>query len=168
LQRGEGGAAIGRRVDANAEPRHAIAAKNAQNWNWPGSPSPLAPTRCLQQLEIINHADGDEKPERREKFSLLQQVGLARLPDDVGNVAHALWTGSARVCLYSKMPNAAPTKHRSPGQIQQYHGRSPSRQKGNVRNDGRLMSASPAKALRCGKTPWRKKSGHEKVFGNSS
>jgi hypothetical protein len=39
-------------------------------------------------FEIINHADGDENPERREKFSLLPEIRLARFPDDVGNVAH--------------------------------------------------------------------------------
>ena len=43
---------------------------------------------ALQADEIINHAHGDEQPERGEKFSLLPQIRFARFPDDVGNLAH--------------------------------------------------------------------------------
>ena len=41
-----------------------------------------------QKAKIINHARGDQQPERGEKFSLLKQIRLARLPNRFGNLGH--------------------------------------------------------------------------------
>ncbi len=43
-----------------------------------------------KHLEVVDHARGDQQPEDREKFALGEQVGFARLPDGVRNLAHAL------------------------------------------------------------------------------
>ena len=44
----------------------------------------------LQPHEIIHHAGGDQQPEDGEELALGEQVGLAGLPDGVGDLGHAL------------------------------------------------------------------------------
>jgi hypothetical protein len=41
-----------------------------------------------QHAEIIAHADRDQDPQHRQKFPLLEEVRLARFPDDLGNCRH--------------------------------------------------------------------------------
>ena len=87
FERGERGARVGGGVDADAEPRHAVAAEDAQN----GAGQDHQHLRngfVLQPGEIINHAQRDEHPERGEEFPLLEQIRLAGFPDDVGDLAH--------------------------------------------------------------------------------
>jgi len=89
FERGERGAGIGGRIDADAEPRDTVAAENSQNRSGKNDHN-AADGLMLQRGEIINHAQRDKNPERGEKFSLLQQIRFARFPDDMRNVAHQL------------------------------------------------------------------------------
>ena len=44
----------------------------------------------LENLEVIEDARRDEHPEDGEELALLEQVGLARVPDDVRDLVHGL------------------------------------------------------------------------------
>src|ERR1019366_3518583 len=74
-------------VDADAKPRDAIAAEDAEDGTRENQQH-LAERLSLQHGEIINHAHRDERPDGGEKFPLLPQIRFARFPDDMGNLAH--------------------------------------------------------------------------------
>ena len=42
----------------------------------------------LEASEVVGHAASDEHPEAGQEFTLLPEVGLTRLPDDIGDVRH--------------------------------------------------------------------------------
>ena len=96
-ERGERGAAVGGGVDTDTEPRHAITAKDAQHRAAQDDDATanqfamgLGGIVPGQADEVINHAHGDHRPKHHEEFSLLRQIGFARLPNHVGDVAHGL------------------------------------------------------------------------------
>jgi len=98
LQARERGAAVRGRVDPDAEPRHAVAAEDAEHARReddadaaPAHPWMLFIRALLPQIpEVEKDADSDQDPETDEKFALLEQVALAGLPDDVGDARHRL------------------------------------------------------------------------------
>ena len=102
---------------------------------------------CLQEIEVINDARGNQRPEQHEEFSLLQQVGFARLPNHVGDVAHGLMHRQrAAPSVFVKAEQRADHAEASPRYKRAWPPKPPP---GNVTwvKSGRLMSASPAKAL---------------------
>ena len=56
--------------------------------------SPVLPViRLAQGAEVDPDHDGDEHPEQDQEMALLGQVGLAGLPDQLGDVLHRLVGG---------------------------------------------------------------------------
>ncbi len=47
----------------------------------------------LQPQEVVGHGAGDESKQHQQEFALLNQVRLARLEDDLGDVEHRLVGG---------------------------------------------------------------------------
>ncbi len=83
----EGGAGIGDRVDPDAEPGHAVGAEDSHD-RAEKDHQDGADRVALQADEVIDDADGDQDPEAGEELPLLEQIGLAGLPDRVGDVQH--------------------------------------------------------------------------------
>ena len=85
---------------AHAEPRHAVRAQDAQDRGGQNQ-GHLARGHLLQTRKVINHAYSDEHPQVEQELALLQQVALARLPNDVGNVPHRIMHGqvSGSACI---------------------------------------------------------------------
>ena len=102
----------------------------------------------LKTFEIINHADGDENPQRGEKFSLLPQISFTRFPDDGGNVAHgSVDLQRAGLFVLQQCRTAAPMAQMTrPTNKIACPPRPPPKNETSC-NDGRLMSASPANAF---------------------
>ena len=87
LQRRKRRAAVGLRIDANAEPRDAVAAEDAQNRREQND-GDVAGTFVFEDLEIEKDAARDQQPQPGEEFSLLQQIRFARFPNHARDVAH--------------------------------------------------------------------------------
>ena len=109
----------------------------------------VAEAVALQHLEVVDHAGGDQHPEDGEELALLEQVGLAGLPDDVGDVAPWIsCTGRALVCLYCTRPKTAPMAHiRMPRYISVTPLTPPRPANVTCVRSGILMSASLANAF---------------------
>jgi hypothetical protein len=85
-QAGERRPRVGERVDADAEPGHAVAAGHADQ-------AEQQDEQDLRGLETdqreVRHDDGaDEDLENQQELALLDQVGLARLVDQIRHVGH--------------------------------------------------------------------------------
>ena len=93
-QAGECHARVRKRVDADAEPRHAVAAGDAdqaeQQDDWQGY-SDIA-HRC-QNAEVERDNDRDENPEQHNELALRDQIGLAGLIDQFGHFPHSAMNG---------------------------------------------------------------------------
>ncbi len=84
---GKGGARIGKRVYANAEPGHAIAAGNSQHAEEENDED--AKRVHVQQHAEIEHDDhGDEALQQQQELALGDQIGFAGFIDQLGNLAH--------------------------------------------------------------------------------
>ena len=92
-QAGEGGARVGEGVDADAEPRHAVAAGDAddaeQKNDRQSDRDRLAGNRS-QPSEVSQDDDRDEDPQDQQELALGDQVGLAGLVDQLGDLEHRL------------------------------------------------------------------------------
>ncbi len=90
-QSGKCGARIGVGVDANTEPRHAVAADDTddaeQKNDRQGNRDRLTGNR-RQPSEVSQDDDRDERPQDHQELALGDQVGLAGFVDQVGDVAH--------------------------------------------------------------------------------
>src|ERR1019366_537769 len=102
LEGGEGGAGVGHGVDPDPEPRHTVGAEDAQDrgeQNDDAVAHQFAVAQMVMRIvpgqanEIIDHAASDQQPEDGEEFALGEEVGLAGLPDGVGNLGHAVVHG---------------------------------------------------------------------------
>ena len=158
---------VGGGVDADAEPRDAVAAEDAENRTRQDHEH-RAEGFFLQTFEIINHADRDENPERGEKFSLLEQIGFAGFPDDVGNVAHGFvdWQ-RARLFVLQQAEQRMPIAQMIKPEYKIACAPRPPPKNETSCNDGRLMSASPAKAFVAQNSRGRKNCAAKKCFVSS-
>ena len=95
-QAGESGARVGEGVDPNAEPRHAVAARDsdqAEEKNDGQRDGNRLIRHRRQHAEIEHDDDGDEEPQDQQEFALGDQVGLAGLVNQLGNLEHGTMHG---------------------------------------------------------------------------
>ena len=78
---------VGERVDPDAEPRHPVAARDAEHAEREDDRDALR-REVLQDAEVDDDDDPDEQLQDGEELALLEQVGLARLVDQLGDLAH--------------------------------------------------------------------------------
>ena len=116
-QRREGGAAVGVGVHADPEPRHRVGAEDADHRPHQDQQH-LAGALVLEHAEVVDDAERDQALEHDQQPALLQDVGLARLPDDVGDVEHALVGGQGLHLPVHGEPEQ-PTQHAYPEAEQQ-------------------------------------------------
>ena len=77
------------RVDADAEPRHAVAAQDADDGEQYDD-GDAEHREIHQELEVHHHDDRDEGPQDGQELALGDEVGLARFVDEVRDVGHGL------------------------------------------------------------------------------
>jgi len=92
LEAREGRAAVGLRVDADAEPRNAVGAQDAEHAGREDH-GDVTESLVLEVPEVEDDRRGDQDPEDGKELALLDDVALARLPDDVGDREHRLVRG---------------------------------------------------------------------------
>ena len=92
-------AGIGERVDANAEPRHAVTAGDP--YQTEEEDNPHSEGRISQQHLEIDQDDGsNENPEQQQEFSLRNEIGLAGLPNQLGDICHRAVNGQVlQACI---------------------------------------------------------------------
>ena len=95
---GEGGARVGKRVHADPEPRHTVAARDAdqaeeqdddhlhRGETTDGHAGGVYGFR--QRAEVHGHDRADEDPENKKEAALREQVRLTRLVDQLGDLPH--------------------------------------------------------------------------------
>src|SRR5208283_1311287 len=87
-QAGERRARVGKRVDANAEPRHSVTA--AHSYQTKEEDDQYAEGWIFQQHpEIDQDDDGNEHPEDQQESPLRKQVGFAGFPNQLGDLSHS-------------------------------------------------------------------------------
>ena len=110
-QSGERRARVGKGVDPDAEPRHAVAARDAdqaeQQDNRQGD-SDRFPGNGSQPSEVRRNDDRDEGPQHQDEFALRDQIGFAGLVNQLGNLAHGAVDGSVLELHVNRQP-----KHQS-------------------------------------------------------
>src|SRR5262249_10658787 len=89
---GEGGAAVGEGVDADAEPGDAVAAGDADEAE-DEDDEDLSDLEPDEEVEVEEDDGRDEGPEDHQELALLDHVGLAGGVDELGDVEHALVNG---------------------------------------------------------------------------
>ena len=91
-QAGKRRAGVRKGVHADAEPRHPVTAGNPDHTEQQddGYAQGLV---FEQHAEVEHDDDGDEDPEQEQEFALLDQVGLAGLPDQLGDLCHGTVDG---------------------------------------------------------------------------
>jgi len=87
LQAGECSAGVSKCVHADAVPRYTITSANAEHAERQNDDHP---ERCVVQedAKIQNNNGRNKDPEQEEEFTLLDEVGLAGLPDQLGYLGH--------------------------------------------------------------------------------
>ena len=91
-QAGEGRARVGEGVDADAEPGDAVAAGDADQAEEQDDDDP-ARLEVQQETEVQDHDDPDEDLEQQDELALRDQVRLAGLVDQLGDLPHRLVHG---------------------------------------------------------------------------
>jgi hypothetical protein len=100
-QRGERGSGIGERVDTDAEPRDAVAARHSDeaeeqdDAHLEGREPARDVTRGVdarhrERAEVHEHDGPDEDPEEDQELALLEEIGLAGLVDQLRDLGHGL------------------------------------------------------------------------------
>ena len=109
-QAGERGARVRQGVDADAVPRHAVAAADADQ----AEEQDDGDARRLEagQPEVGDHHRADEELEDQQELALLNQVGLARLVDELGDVGHRLVDRQVLDRVVGPGRTAAPARRR--------------------------------------------------------
>jgi hypothetical protein len=78
-----------------------------------GMPCTTAPggriNRRRQRAEVIRDDRADEEPQNHQELALLNQVGLARLVDELENLSIDVWTGMFLSCRLMRRPNSMPS-----------------------------------------------------------
>jgi hypothetical protein len=92
LEAGEGRARVGVGVDADAEPGDAVAPQDADHAEDQDDDDALE-AEILEEAVVDDDHGADEDAELHDELALLEQVRLAGLPDDLGNVGHRLMHG---------------------------------------------------------------------------
>ncbi len=86
-QAGEGGAGVGEGVDADAEPGHPVAPGDTDEAEQKDDDH--ADRGEMQQDAVVENDDrADENLENEEELALRDQIGLAGLVDQLGDLAH--------------------------------------------------------------------------------
>ena len=88
-QAGERGARVGERVDADAEPRHAVAAGDADEAEEQDD-GDLQRVHVLEHAEVDHHDRADEQLEEEDELALGDEIRLAGLVNELGDVPHRL------------------------------------------------------------------------------
>ena len=88
----EGRPRVRERVDADAEPRHAVAAADADQTEEKDDDD-LDGLHVLERAEVEHHDDADEHFQEEDELALRDQVGLARLVDQLRDLEHRLMDG---------------------------------------------------------------------------
>jgi hypothetical protein len=86
-QAGKRGARVGEGVHPDAEPRHSVAAGNADQAEEQDDDHPDR-LEALEHPEVEHHDHADEHLEDEDELPLCDQVGLARLVDQLGHLEH--------------------------------------------------------------------------------
>ena len=86
-QAGERGPGVREGVDADAEPRDAVAAGNADQAEEQDDRD-LHRGEMLQHVEVEDHDHADEQLQQQDELALRDQVGLARFVDQFGDLVH--------------------------------------------------------------------------------
>ena len=100
-------AGVRKGIHANAEPRHDVAAAHAnqaEEKNDRQRREDRLARYGREYPEIQNNDDGDKDPEKKEKFALGDEVGLAGFVDKFGDFAHGAMHG--HVLQAGKYPHA--------------------------------------------------------------
>ncbi len=87
LQAGVSRARVGEGVDADAEPSDAVAAADADQREQQDD-GDLQRLEVPEHAEVEDHDDADEDLEQQDELALRDQVGLARLVDQLRDLAH--------------------------------------------------------------------------------
>ena len=87
VEAGERRARVGERVDADAEPGHAVAAGDADQAEQQDDRHPER-LEVLQEAEVDDDDRADEDLQDQQELALLDQVRLAGLVDQLGDLAH--------------------------------------------------------------------------------
>ncbi len=85
----EGRAGVGERVDPDPEPGDARAPGDAEQAEQQDHDD-LERLHVPERPEVDRHDAADEQPEERQELGLLEQVGLAGLVDELGDLEHGL------------------------------------------------------------------------------
>ena len=86
---GERGARVGERVDPDAEPRHAVAAGDADEAEEQDDRD-LQRAHVLEHAKVDHHDGADEELEQQDELALRDQVRLAGLVNQLRDVPHRL------------------------------------------------------------------------------
>ena len=109
-QAGERGARVGEGVDADAEPRHAVAAGDADQAEEQDDRDLRIGVELLQHAEVEHHDHADEDLEDQDELALRDQIGLARLVNQLGDLAaSSACTGRFFSCVKIISPNSRPS-----------------------------------------------------------
>ncbi len=129
-QRGEGGAAVGVGVDADAVPGHRVGTAHAddreeQNVNERGDWADVSGLAVCSDVGFVPEAEqivadgaGDQHPQHQQELALLNQVGFARLVDNLGDIQHRL-VGGQPVDLRAQIQTHAEGADDDPGTDEQ-------------------------------------------------
>ena len=88
-QAGERGARVGERIDADAEPRHAVAAGDADEAEEQNDRD-LQRVHVLEHAEVDHHDGADEELEEKDELALRDEIRLAGLVNELRDVPHRL------------------------------------------------------------------------------
>ena len=88
FEAGERGARVGEGVDADAEPRHAVAAGDADQAEDQDDRDLHRVDMCEQHAEVQQDDRPDEDLEDQDELALRDQIRLAGLVDQLGDLAH--------------------------------------------------------------------------------
>ena len=141
-QAGEGGARVGEGVDPDAEPGHAVAAGDADQREQQDHRAPFAGSKCRQDAEVDDDDGADEHLEQQDELALGDEVGLAGLVDQLGDLLHRLVHGQVLELL---VDDQAEGQARRQTRMPTSSSRSPGIRRGRRREprSGRTRLASP-------------------------
>ena len=137
---------VGARVDADAEPRHAVGAQDAEDRAQQNDHDHAARRLVLQDPEIVDHAERRSAPTGSPGTCPAAAGRSCRFPRSCRTRRpSSSWTGMALVCRYCIRPKIRPMTHTtSPPYMRPARDRA--EEEHHLCRSGRLMSASLAHA----------------------
>ena len=107
----KGGSAVGQRVDADAEPRHAVTARNADQAEQQDDRHIERGFR-FQHTEVVNHHCADQTLQQEDKPALGEQVRLAGCVDQLRDFSHRRMHGQLQqVAIHQEAEQQAGDAH---------------------------------------------------------